>query len=574
MEKKNIYINTVDESIENFEKYTQADWDRFFYEYFNKNTRFLLSLFPIIKGESLYYYILPVLSDLSKVSISKINISVNSLLKKELNSQVYDKLEDIFEVIEFFDFEINVNQLVKLVENEGLLNNVRANAAALLNACHGNILYSFWSNIDLSQNNIFLLPYYISFYQFIDPVRGLKSLSLINKLPQNIAEFEIPVKKSLLTIQSSISAINELIVLFYKKSCWQKAYINEIIDSYPDLMYLQRIINEKQGKLISLKVGISVFPDLMLLDFFKLLGIFEEKGLDLEIKYYPWNKLFNYLEEGEVDLIIANKIVCDCENEKTKTEKFKYYRGFNQFDGFTIISKGKEKSFETLLKEECKGDVDSALKATLEQLQCKKIIASKNTDHYLTLSVLIKRVGLDLRQFNIIDKFEPHIGFLEFIKDENVNCFIGGAPHTHNAIKLGYTKLISEEDSNFGATQENGIISLYEKYEEMKNIVRRFSEVIDIGIDFYKNNKNNRSYSTILSMYNQKIIDEYIEKMNKKYKPFEEMLFMDRDSFTQSLNTIEPKTAYDLIVNPRNPENNRTIYSPKKTYAKGSHLAS
>ncbi len=490
------------------------DWSNLFDDFFSHNTKYLSRIFLIPKGEDLYSYSLMLIDDVDPEIKNSITNAINNLLGIYYANNNFDKLKIIFDTTRFLELPIETGVLIELVQNRNIDKDIRETAAITLSVVYQNSLVQFWDRLDLNSDN-FLIPSYIGFFKNIDPVKAIKKLEIITTKPENIFAFFAPVKACLLQLLISPFSLSEFAAVENDLPSWAREFIKKITQEYAELNdFTQKLNKIKQGtfrstrKLQKVKFFRSVFPPECVVDVIKELGCFEKQGIDLEIEFAPWNQIFDKLSSSDVfSIIIGNERVCNYKNSlgPEDIELFHEWRRLIKYEGFAIVSKDKNlKNYKYFLDTANHGKPIGvsiierkkiAFKSFLEQLKDHKIIASNNTDYFLTLQSLIEDNGLKLREFDIISDKDPYCGFLDFESNENMTIYIGSANLNQRAIANGCQELISEKHFNFSAVQFNSIITknisnIPNLYYKQKELILSFFYAFNTGMTMIQDNKD------------------------------------------------------------------------------------
>lgn len=204
---------------------------------------------------------------------------------------------------------------------------------------------------------------------------------------------------------------------------------------YMDAEDVTNLHNEIESKIQKnnskdLKIGISQYPELMLLYNGIEKGYF--KGLNIEIDIFKWNNLVDALNGSDVDAIIANK---DLINKKNDTY-FRYIFSSDVFkySSFYIFSRNTNslKSFQEIKQNSSPGvKYLDILFETFNQFNKGydvRVLASKETDHFETFTKLNSYFGNSLIEKTfVIGDDSPHELFNAFL-EETGDIYVGGIP--------------------------------------------------------------------------------------------------------------------------------------------------
>ena len=223
-----------------------------------------------------------------------------------------------------------------------------------------------------------------------------------------------------------------------------------------------------------IKIGISLFPDLLLLYYADHLGYFSgDKNYTYIIKIVDWNNIFNLLMDEKLDFVIANREICSDEN-KTR-ELFEFLYPLIEYKGFSIIFKqgSNIKNYHEVLSTLQDPDKeDRALRDTLMQLKKEpktKIFASENTDHYSALIEILNLVGLSLSDVIIESNGDPYHGYELFMDEsQGLEAIVGALPQRLLAIQKKGIELINQNDCNLPFSQVNGLICKKLRVKELE----------------------------------------------------------------------------------------------------------
>lgn len=423
-----------------FNNLSQKGWDEMMADCVKEDMSSLGCIVHIPKEDTLYTYLLPIWTGVLSETRYRMKCSLNALLE---SCEEDEYIQLVLYVAAFLEIALNETSIEQVAKNKSCAPLTRAIAADMMTTNMRIFLENFWESINLSQEKFFLSGY-VSFYQFINPMKGLEKLQTLDVQPENLSEYEIPVKGALLNVLRHPSWQKRLSDMVTSGKCpkWLKKYIYEIVSAYD---VLEPILNESFPR--SLKIGISPFPDLMALDYLSRRNLFEEHGLKIKVLYYEWSELFTKLKEGEIDVILANKEVYE---EKNKEQEFRYWFDFNKNEGLRIITR---MPLENTMRTSCR--------ELLERMMHRRIAVTRDSDHLKVIQSLIHGNGLGMHNFIWKEVSGVFRTLDTFLKDESIEFYIGGMMETEYAIKYkGCLEFISGEDIYSRKTaQYNGCIS-------------------------------------------------------------------------------------------------------------------
>ena len=239
----------------------------------------------------------------------------------------------------------------------------------------------------------------------------------------------------------------------------------------------------------TLKLGAAIFPDLMLPELFARWGLFVEQGFKVEVLYYPWNELFQRLENREVDLIVGNQRLLRHKNETRQSRnRFLELFEFDIFFGWAIVARAEcgLRTYEDLAKS----DLASAPSKFLNQLRPFEIFASANTDYQLTFTALVDQFDRTVREFRINSKLEPNEAFVEFMTGDESRVFIGSGSHTKRALDEGCLSLLTNADE-LDTKQVNIFVKMSSTRWPSRDLLSRFESAITSGKKRFNNDLAN-----------------------------------------------------------------------------------
>lgn len=366
---------------------------------------------------------------------------------------------------------LSVLYIKDLIANKDINDNLKTNLGILLSKIENTVPLSFWdTDIDYTKQP-YLIPAFISAYKNAYPVKALEILINIRKKPSGYQYYRKSITTSLENILIRERDFRSYIALYEKMPDWVKSEFDLILNTTNFLKHRisEEIIALKANK-TEIRIGISLFPDLLLLQYAYELGYFSgDKKHSYNIKIVDWNNNFDLLMDEELDFIIANRDVYTIKNGTRPL--FKLIYPLIEYKGFSIVFQKDYQinTFNTV--KAALGNENEAIKQTLLQLKKKndkiKIFASKNTDHYNTLVDMLDLVGLKPTDVSIISDKEPYDGYALFANKE-VDAIVGGLPQRLAALKSGGKELISQSDSDLPFTQVNALICRDFREEELK----------------------------------------------------------------------------------------------------------
>ncbi|MEM7373771.1 MAG: hypothetical protein AAF587_34430 [Bacteroidota bacterium] len=499
------------ESSSNIEEWANSfsskDWEEFFFCLYTEDYKFFGKDFLIPRDEELSEYFLSFLVDLSPKVHTKIASAHNTLLKESLRSDCKYTLAQVLLTITHLNLPVDLGLIQYIIIDQVI---PQSSISLILSAFLSNLNNRHASFIDWltkQDKSDFLVPHFISYHSSIDPIRALSFLKRIKTKPKNEVLFLYPIRNSLLALQTRPETLRDFAsqILTYPK--WAIRFIRSIIEESKEFENIKRTIdgnysakkNNTFGRELDRVVLYrSVFPDMVLVDVIKDLGVFNEQGIDLEIRFAPWNKILDEIKNVITPpntFVIANERVW----KRKSIEIFKGRR-LTRFEGFEIIGNKsanvlnqdiKLVPFEEILSLEMDSGRDwtpdqyhgFALKQLLKSVSKKKIIASRYTDYFITLLKLLKDFDIDSSQLEIISNLDPYDGYLKFIEGK-ADIFIGSSNLHLLALKDDrFLSLISEKNHEFGAQQYNSLIarvvdgkeSELEQHKRFQNLIAAYN---------------------------------------------------------------------------------------------------
>ena len=487
-----------------FDLFNQNDWDEFWEDYLSGASHHFVRIFDLPKQERLDEYIIPFLSNLSVNAQKFIANSLNDKLNRAIKTNDLRAISKILGIVNYLEYEVPFDLLAVVINNPELSEDTIIDAVLILNQL--NVTKNIWEKIDIKKRK-FLLPFFMMFFQDIEPYKSLEKLTIYKSLPANISEFEIPVKNSLISLLKYPSDLKKFRILLLSTPKWIKEYIDEILNTYSDLKLVKTRLLEEENNLVKIKLGLSVYPDFVLVDLFKKWGLFKSKGIDITIEYYPWNKLFSKLDNFDADIIITNYKVYKNMNESITNQPYKSLMRLNRYEGFAVVSNDLSDFTYESIKNEDIGYNEDALQKTLNQIKGKRIFASKDTDHQIQLIQTIIKSGLNHKDFKILHhNREPYDGFKNFLKG-NYDVFVGAAIHTQ-ALKKEFKVILSEKTEDFGAVQYNLFVSNETNDKLTKECQNKFESAIKLGLDTFDTG-NIEHIAELHKLFDSKIEEKY-----------------------------------------------------------------
>lgn len=424
-----------------FNGLSQKGWDEIMVDCVKEDMSSLACIIHIPREDTLYTFLLPIWVGVQAEARNRMKHSLNMLLE---SCEEDECIQLVFHIAVFLEISLDEASIEKIARDMSFSPLTRVVAADMLAANMRIYLETFWNSINLMQEKFFLSGY-ISFYQFVNPMKGLRKLQILDVRPENLSEYEIPVKGALLNVLKHPSWQKELSGMVISETCpkWLKKYIYEIVNAYE---VLDPILNKSFSR--SLKIGISPFPDLIALDYLSKRNFFSERGLKIKVFYYEWSELFTKLKEKKIDVILANKEVYE---EKNRKQDFRYWFDFNKNTGLRIITRMPFKK-----------EPGQSCRDLLKMMNRRRIAVTSDSDHLKVMHNLIQDNGLKMSSFywSVVPGVFQALD--NFLQDNSIEFYIGGMMETEYAIKYkGCTEFISGEKIYSGLTvQYNGCISL------------------------------------------------------------------------------------------------------------------
>lgn len=439
-----------------FDGLSQKGWEEIMVDCVKEDMSSLACIIHIPREDTLYTYLLPIWAGVQAEARNRMKHSLNMLLE---SCEEDECIQLVFHIAVFLEISLNEASIEKIARDASFSPLTRVIAADMLAANMRIYLETFWNSINLTQEKFFLSGY-ISFYQFVNPMKGLKKLQILDAQPKNLSEYEIPVKGALLNVLKHPSWQKELSDMMISETCpkWLKKYIYEIVNAYE---VLDPILNKSFSRI--LKIGISPFPDLIALDYLNRQNFFDEYGLKIKVFYYEWSELFTKLSEGKIDVILANKEVYE---EKNRDQKFRYWFDFNKNTGLRIITR-------MLFKEK----PEQNCKDLIKMMMHRRIAVTNDSDHFKVIRNLIQDNNLRVDNFNWISVPGVFQTLDTFLQDDSIEFYVGGMMETEYAIKYkGCAEFISGEKIYSGLTaQYNGCISMADT--DKKKEIRQLEDI-------------------------------------------------------------------------------------------------
>lgn len=451
------WISLEDKSLLRFfNNLSQKGWDEMVDDCVNEDMSFLGYILNIPKGDTLFTYLLPIWAHVLPETRIFIKNSLDSLLKSAEKDVC---IQLLLYIAAFLEIALNESSIENVARNRSLTPLTRAIAADMLSVNMRFCLNKFWDSVNLAEENFFLSGY-ISFFQSVNPIKGLEQLQLLKVQPENLSEYEIPVKGALVNVLRHPSWQKRLVDMLASGEClkWVKRYICEMVETYEYLEPLSVKLSSRK-----LKVGISPFPDLVALDYLARRKIFDKYGLKIKVFYYEWSELFTKLEEGKIDVILANKEVYE---EKNREQKFRYWFDFNKNVGLRVITRAP---FEKKKGQSCMD--------LLKLMRWKKIAVASDSDHYKVICDLVEDNDLELDCFSWVKVQGMSQAFNTFWQDSSISFYVGGMLETEYAIKhLECVEFIPSEIIYSRLTaQYNGCVSMADTNKRKE--IRLFEDI-------------------------------------------------------------------------------------------------
>lgn len=540
MNSRNYYTKWVESDKEKvdydfFESLNLNDWIEFWNDYINGFHKPLFHIFSFSKHYRLDEFVLPYLENINIKSLNLVNEAVVYIFEKtDINDK--EKVSEILDIIDFLELKISVKSLISVINSNSINKDIKIQAAILLNQTDSR--KDFWDSIELEEN-IFLVPFFIQFKQELEPFKAIKKLLLFNEIPDNISEFEIPIKNCLISLLKYQTDLRKFYCLLNTCPEWMKDYLNTLFTSYPELQLVRKRLAELDRQTVDIKIGLSVYPDLIFIELLEeQLQSFAKAGVKVSFKYYPWNGLFKALENEEVDIIVNNEEVLMSVNDEVGI--YKKLKRFNQYEGFAIVTNIENPYvYENIKNKNIEFDRNAMIK-TLIQLKDHKIFASKNTDHRNQfLDLINKTIPSQKNIFNRNSK-EPYQGFKDFINTSKYNTFIGAAVHTKLLSKhKDYTVILNEATEDFGAKEYNVFVALKDKCTLSEDDLTKFFIGLKNGkLDFDFDDESN--IQEWYNLYSKRLTERY--KKDDDYKAF----LLDYEDFRETVKLM------DINFNPMN----------------------
>lgn len=542
MERRNysmVFKNFADAGIDAAcEALTVQDWHELFQDYCAKDFGSLREHFTAAKGDNLGLVVIAEFEGLASSVQKRMELAIDQLLAEFGNAKEPSRLDELLFCIRFLELKVDTEVLIAIVQNRDQPKHLREHAAHTLSVVQEQGLMRFWDSVDLAQD-AFLAPAYARHFQSIDPLRVFRMLRKIQVEPDGVIEFEMPVYYSLLRLNIMPFEWEEVGSVLRGSPIWVSELVSRLLKEHNDLEVVARALAEPpqseqmkeapamQSSYVMQKLilGSSVFPDLMLLELYKKWGLFEELCIELEIRYYSWNELHTALIRGDVHLIVGNLDVIEFLMNKGRS--LRIWRELNRFNGWSIISRNKLGSPADFIDRDGLSEKE-ALKATLEQMKGKVVVAVAETDYALTFQDLFVEAGLNVDDVVMKGEFQdPHLAFLDFLNGTG-DFFVGSEFHVMNAIAKGKGhRLLSEAKSDFGAEQENVIVakeangSFNKQSEWVEGLYTAFCRALDVG----RLKVNDDVDSSIVQMHAL-----FGKKMKEAYPDnYQDLLLNDRD---------------------------------------------
>lgn len=516
---------------------------------------------------------------LSRISLNKLakaidNVLLNNFTDNKQTPLDSEVLDDIFYLIFTVPIEIKSSTLKIIALNSKTPLDNRFEAARLLYSKEEKLEKEFWVRLAEINPKSRLTPLSIAALskQNIDWAWELIEKIQLDEIPQEIY-FNYLTSFRTFIRELKIREEKKIKILFpqYKLPNWSRACFDLLLkerefDTFDVYSEPPSSIN---SNLKRLKVGISPFLETTIFELGVEKGFFEEQGLEIQIKHFGWDKIFSALDSGEVDIIIGNKKLCQLRNkkyqEKNSLNKYDNSKDLFIYKGFSILVKKDSPilTYDQIVSEEIHSERSNIANfltvKTLQQLKDKVIIASRSTDHLLSLLLCTRKAELEeYEDFNIIENYNPDEGLQKFISGVG-HAYVGGIPQKIIATRKNWAKeLINYEQTGIKQLiQSNVFISLVdspninsdtlEKLEEgwfnyvrgiNDNYVAENYKIIDEVLDKFNSSLNNTS--------NEQIAQNQLR--NDKYSIYYKFDRKDFNSFWQKLGVFPiPKINDDLF---------------------------
>jgi ABC-type nitrate/sulfonate/bicarbonate transport system substrate-binding protein len=432
---------------------------------------------------------------------------------------------------------LSYQYIVQHLEDRKISEELKTDLAILMSKLEGGIaLYFSDRNIDYGQRP-YLIPAFISAFKETDPAKALGKLAHIERKPENFQLYIRPITTALENILLQKRDFSTFTSLYDRMPSWVKSEFDKIIEKRGFVQHgIRADINAFNQKRKEFKIGIGLFPDLILLDLAAKEGLFTKGAEFFNVKIVDWNKIFHELLDDELDFIISNQYTCELRNKYV--DNYTFITPLIEYKGFSIIFQ-KESTVSTfkILKNALDQEDDYLiLKQTLNQLKNKslKIFASKDTDHYFTLVRLLDLVGLKEKDVNIVSDKEPYEGS-ELFSKKQVDAIVGGLPQKLQALKEGGKDLVALEDFPLPFHQVNGLICRSDKYEKLKP---QAGKIVEGWLNIVKQiDRQPSKLQGLVSLYNA-----WLAKIEPAQSPIDEQLFKEHWSKTYFI----PSTPQEL----------------------------
>jgi len=452
-----------------FDQLDSADWIEFLMDYYGGNHSDILNIF-FIPTSSGIEHILIYLDDLSIGTKGKLANAIEIVFQSYFNDRNEDLMEDVLHTVRYLELHVKTDDILLVFFDRKFSKSLRSHAAITLVVLKDFYLNSMWDNVDL-QKDTFLLPSFLWFYEKSNPTVPFHELAAFNDLPEGLLADGLisPIADLLGQVSLSHSEIDEFKTMFFKFPIWLKELIENVLAESNELTNVKNALNYKANDLVKVKLALSIFPDLLLPEYYKQLGIFEDFGINLEITYVDWNQIFNQLKKKKADYIIGNHGMMDIENHKSGKDLFYPLFPIDRFVGFHLIGNNNNvPKFEYYHKATGGDSITESLSAYFRDYISDQIIyTSANTDHYTTFINILHCLDLSEQDFTFKNNLDPNNSFFAYLKETKSACFIGAASHTKN--------LLNDYHGKYNVLVESSDLS---KDLVLQNIVTQYNVLI------------------------------------------------------------------------------------------------
>ncbi len=214
----------------------QDDWNVFWDDYLNDNTTWMLYIFRFNKLR-IEEAILPFFKKvLTEKELSFVREKMISLFNQILASEVFekDKFIRVLDIIDYLEISIPIDLLSSVFETQKYDQDVRINVSLILNQNFES--QRVWKKIDI-QENLFLLPFYMRFFERKKPYECLKILcENYKEKPENISQYFLPIKNCLISLFKYQTNLENFKKIDLPE--WVREYIEELGVHEPHLRFL------------------------------------------------------------------------------------------------------------------------------------------------------------------------------------------------------------------------------------------------------------------------------------------------------------------------------------------------